>query len=140
MGHPAFWASDWFAAPEWVGLGKYSCDNVVLHGNLTNRATTGADWETGLSMRVRDLRNGFVGGNLELRFRATAFNPARNHDKSVTIVVDMLNEAKVIGTGTIGPFIVEEGGSESAETKIVLPMTDLRDATKVRLTVTTKDE
>jgi len=46
----------------------------------------------------------------------------------------------VIGTGTIGPFIVEEGGSESAETKIVLPMTDLRDATKVRLTVTTKDE
>jgi hypothetical protein len=106
-GDRRLWGKGWLQDASWLGLGMFTCDNVALHGAFTGRRRIVGKWLSGLRMKIVQGHNGKV----EVKLRAFAYNPPQNHDKSVLIRIEILKEASVAGTGTIGPFTAEDDGN-----------------------------
>jgi hypothetical protein len=127
---------NWFTAPEYEALGKYSCDGVLFHGNFTDKART--TWVPGIEMKAK---NG-TGNTVEVTIRLHLFNPSDNHDKEVTVVLEVLNGTEVAATNRIGPKDVEDKNHDyPITTTMIVPADSLKQdpMTKLRITLTTKD-
>ena len=88
-------------------------------------------------MRAMELRE----GKLQVTILLRLFNPSHNHDKLVTVLLEVLDGAEVVARTTLGPIEVEEGDTKSKSFPFVIPTAVLKieEAMKMRLTVTTKD-
>ena len=125
----------WHEGPDYKALGKYTCDGVALRGDpdkKTNEVTTG------LAMRAREL----PGDKLEVTIGFWLLNPSRNHDKLVTMIVEVLDGAEVVARTTLGPMEVEDKGHTQARSfPFVMPTAVIKnEAMRIRLTMTTKDD
>ena len=125
----------WHEGPDYKALGKYTCDGVALRGDPDRKTKEVA---TGLAMRAREL----PGDKLEVTIGLWLLNPSHNHDKLVTILVEVLDGAEVVARTTLGPIEVEDKGHAQARTfPFVIPTAVIKtDAMKMRLTMTTKDD
>ncbi len=133
----SLWADGgWFSTPEYHALGQSTCDGVSLRGNYKKRSDT---WDPGLEMATREAR----GGKVEVKVRATVTNPPHNHDKKVTILIEVLNGEDLVEAATIGPLEAEDNGNDvKGQTTLVLPPGALKTdpMTRLRITVTAKDD
>jgi hypothetical protein len=129
-------SSDWFEVPEYKELGKYSCEGIAFHGNLSK---DGNDWDSGLSMRVRPRPE----NRAEVTIRIRLLNPRHNHDKTVTMQLEVMNGTDVVATRKMGPLDVEDKGHAfTSETTMTLPLDILKSdpITKLRITMTAEDD
>lgn len=127
---------DWFDVPEYKQLGKFSCEGVVFHGNVSK---DGSEWESGLAMRVRLQPD----NRAEVTIRVKLLNPRHNHDKSVTILMEVLNGTEVAASRKLGPLDVEDKGHAfTSETRITVPLDALKTdpMTKLRITMTATND
>jgi len=126
----------WFSVREYRDLGEYSCDGVWLRAN--NRKN-GSAWDAGLQMTARGVRDGKV----EVRIKASITNPPRNHDKIVTVMLQILNGDRVVQNAVIGPVSARDNNNDvSKAVTLLLPADALKTdpMTRLRLTVTTQDD
>jgi len=122
--------------PEYEALGKYSCDGVLFHGNFTNKARTA--WVPGVEMKAQNGTGGTAAVTIQLHF----FNPSHNHDKDLTVVLEVLNGTEVVISNKVGPKDVEDKNHDyPITTTMIVPADALKQdpMTKLRITVTTKD-
>ena len=89
-------------------------------------------------MRAREL----PGDKLEVTIGLWLLNPSHNHDKLVTILVEVLDDAEVVARTTLGPMKVEDKGHTQARSfPFVMPTAVIKtEAMRMRLTMTTKDD
>jgi len=89
-------------------------------------------------MRARELS----GDRLEVTIGLWLLNPSRNHDKLVTILVEVLDDAEVVARTTLGPMEVEDKGHTQARSfPFVMPTAVIKNAAmRMRLTMTTRDD
>jgi len=125
----------WHEGPDYKALGKYTCDGIALRG-ATDKQTNEA--ATGLAMRAREIS----GDKLEVTIGLWLLNPSRNHDKLVTILVEVLDDAEVVARTTLGPMEVEDKGHTQARSfPFVMPTAVIKNAAmRMRLTMTTRDD
>lgn len=125
----------WHEGPDYKALGKYTCDGVALRGDPDK---TTKEVATGLAMRAREL----PGDKLEVTIGLWLLNPSRNHDKLVTILVEVLDGAEVVARTTLGPMEVEDKGHAQARSfPFVIPTAVIKtEPMKMRMTMTTKDD
>ena len=90
-------------------------------------------------MRAREIS----GDKLEVTIGLWLLNPSRNHDKLVTILVEVLDDAEVVARTTLGP----DGGrrqrahAEPGRFPFVMPTAVIKNAAmRMRLTMTTRDD
>ena len=133
----SIWGStSWHEGPDYKALGKYTCDGIALRGDPDKKTNEAA---TGLAMRAREL----PGGKLELTVGLWLLNPSHNHDKLVTVFLEVLDGAEVVASTTFGPIEIEDKGrARPVSFPFVIPTAVLKaePAMKMRLTVTTKDD
>jgi hypothetical protein len=89
----------WHEGPDYKALGKYRCDGIALRGDPDRNTKEVA---TGLAMRAKEL----PGGKLEVTIGLWLLNPSHNHDKLVTLLVEVLDGAEVVASTTLGPIEV----------------------------------
>ena len=94
---------------------------------------------TGLALRAKGLPDG---SSLEVTIGLWLLNPRHNHDKLVTVIVEVLDGAEVVAHTTLGPMEVEDKGHTQARSfNFVMPTAVIKtDAMRMRLTMTTKDD
>ena len=133
----SIWGStSWHEGPDYKALGKYTCDGIALRGDPDKKTNEAA---TGLAMRAKEL----PGGKLEVTVGLWLFNPSHNHDKLVTLFLEVLDGAEVVASTTLGPIEVEDKGrARQVSFPFVMPTAVLKaePAMKMRLTMTTKDD
>ena len=125
----------WHEGPDYKALGKYTCDGVALRGDPDPKTKEAA---TGLALRAREL----PGGKLEVTIGFWLLNPSHNHDKRITVFLEVLDGAEVVAHTTLGPIEVEDKGhTKPVSFPFVIPTAVLttEQAMKMRLTVTAKD-
>lgn len=124
----------WHEGPDYKALGQFTCDGVALRGD-PDRQTKAAT--TGLAMRAREIPD----GKLEVTIGLWLLNPARNHDKLVTILVEVLDGADVVAHTTRDKIEVEDKGhARAASFPFVMPTAAIKtEGMKIRLTMSTKD-
>jgi len=128
-------SSEWFTSDEYHDLGKYRCDGLSLRQDYDAEKGT---WESGLSVKPQELES----GDVETRVRLSVFNPKHNHDKLVTVTLEVRNGEKVVGMATIGPWKVEDKGRENTNKgTIIIPASELstNPTTALRITVSAQD-
>jgi len=126
----------WHEGPDYKALGQYTCDGIALRGDPDRKTNEAA---TGLAMRAKEL----PGGKLEITIGLWLLNPSHNHDKLVTVFLEVLDGAEVVARTTLGPIEVEDKGrTRPVSFPFVIPTAVLKTdrAMKMRLTVTTKDD
>jgi hypothetical protein len=126
----------WFAVKEYRDLGEYSCDGVSLRAN--NRKD-GSVWDAGLQMTAR----GTTDGKVEVKIRASITNPPHNHDKIVTVMLQILNGDQVVENAVIGPVGAEDNNNNvNKSVTLILPADVLKTdpMTRLRLTMTTQED
>ena len=126
----------WHEGPDYKGLGKYTCDGIALRGDIDPKTKENT---TGIAMKARSIGQ----GRLEVTVGLWLFNPKNNHDKSVTLLLEVLDGSKVVAQTTFNSISVEDKGRATARSfPFVVPMDVLKDppAMKMRLTMTTKDD
>jgi hypothetical protein len=127
---------DWFSIEEYRELGKFTCDGVSLR-----RPDVGLikkPWKSGLELAAR-LKDA---GTVEVRVRLNVYNPAANHDKSVTVVIELLDGAVMLQSWTVGPLKVEDKGTGvKGYTALLVPLDRLirQPFLSLRLTVMARD-
>jgi hypothetical protein len=124
----------WHEGPDYQGIGKFTCDGVALRGD-PDRQTKAA--RTGLAMKAREISD----GKLEVTLGLWLLNPARNHDKLVTILVEVLDGAEVVAHTTLDKIEIEDKGHARAGSfPFVMPTAAIKsEGMKMRLTMTTRD-
>ncbi len=126
---------DWFTVDEYRELAEFTCDGVSLTGAYDRWTKTTAP---GLELAAKIDREGVV----EIKVRVTIWNPPNNHDKSVTVVIELLDGTTTVRTATAGPISIEEGHPvKSAQTSFTIPLELLQRQPPLglRLTVMVKD-
>ena len=126
---------EWFSVDEYHDLGKFTCDGVALRSKPIDRK---GKWRSGLAMAARSLSEDRV----EVRIRATAYNPRGNHDKLVRLHFEVLNGEDVLTAGTMAPIRCPDSRDpEDGELTLVLPAASLRlkPVTRLRITMATED-
>jgi hypothetical protein len=111
----------WFDNPEYRALGQNTCDGVALQ----------------IQMRAKALS----ADNLEVGIRVYLWNPRHNHDKAVTLILELLTDPP-IPPMVIGPMRKEDnGGTDSWRNTFTVPIRALSTdpQTPLRITMTTKD-
>ncbi len=121
----------WFTTPEWWELGKFSCDGVGLRAGNDRKKK----WDEGLEMRVHDL----PGGNVEVRMRVGVRNPRNNHDKMVSLYIEVLNGDEHVASESLRIQAEGDGDVHDAKLKWLIPTSSLRPTTKLRITMKTED-
>lgn len=134
---PKYVKSGWFSVPEWYDLGKYAVDGVSLRSSVS-KGFVGADkgvWEQpGLEMKVKPGPT-----KVEITIEATVNSRKFIHDKVVTVVFDVLNEAGgAMATASV-TFKVEEKAENDGRVKFELTPEQVAAAKGLRLTVSTVD-
>ena len=121
--------------PEWYALGRYTCDGVSLREEVTSR---GRQWEEP-GLRVQELRS--VPSGFEVTLEATLYNPKTNHDKLVTLSVDVLDgDNAIIATGSrVQKTPADSKSGNNADVVFLFSKEELRRVAKLRLTLSTKD-
>ncbi len=79
----------------------------------------------------------------EVTIRVKLLNPRHNHDKSVTILMEVLNGTEVAASRKLGPLDVEDKGHAfTSETRITVPLDALKTdpMTKLRITMTATND
>ena len=125
----------WFTTPEYHDLGEYSCDGVWLRANYRKHLDA---WDSGLQMTARDVAHGKV----EVRVKVSITDPSHNHDKIVTVMLQIRNGEQVVQNAVIGPISVEDNNNDVGKAvTLTLPADALKTdpMTRLRLTVTTQD-
>ena len=126
----------WHEGPDYKALGKYTVDGISLRGNIDPKTKeTGA----GIAMQAREVGNGI----LEVTVGLWLFNPKNNHDKRVTVLLDVLDGSQVVAHATSNSLEIEDKGRPRFEKfSFTMPVNVLKaePAMKMRLTVTTKDD
>ncbi len=129
----------WFDAPEYIALGQYTCDGVALRRNFYGwHNAWKAGWDSGIAMRAREGK----GGALDVAVRVSLVNPKHNHDKAITLFLEVLNDTRVVTSVAVGPVPVKDDGMSRDETvKLTVPIGALQadPPTTLRITMTTKD-
>lgn len=126
----------WFSTPDYHALGKLTFGGVALRANHSKRRGT---WDSGLDMSARERRDGMI----EVKVRATVNNPSDNHDRRITVRLDVVNGGRPVQSGTIGPFEAEDNGNDvSGQTTLAIRRDDLMTSpmTRLRLTLTAEED
>jgi hypothetical protein len=126
----------WFEGPDYIGLSKYSCDGVFLRGDVDGKTH---EPTTGIAMHARELK----GGQLEVTVGLSFLNPSHNHDKLVTVFLEIIDASHKVVETTFGPISVEDKGhAQHFSFPIVMPVSAVKDdgSMKMRLTVSTRDD
>ena len=126
----------WHEGPDYKALGKYTCDGIALRGDPDKTDKRNRN-------RARDAGQGdFPEAELEVTIGLWLLNPSHNHDKLVTILVEVLDGAEVVARTTLGPMEVEDKGHTQARSfPFVMPTAVIKNAAmRMRLTMTTKDD
>jgi len=121
----------WFTLHEWWELGRFTCDGVGLRGGNDRKKK----WDEGLEMRVHDL----PGGNLEVRMRVGVRNPRNNHDKIVSVFLEVLNGEDLVASDSLRIQAEDDGDVHDAKLKWTIPTSSLRPTTKLRITMKTEN-
>jgi hypothetical protein len=123
---------DWFTVPEYQQLGKFRCDGVSLRGDTDRKH----EWDSGLYMSARELPDGGV----DVGIWAKVFNPRQNHDKLVTLFLEVVNGETVSAKVAMPPIKVRDRAEpEDGKASLLLPASALLPTTKLRITVTTQN-
>jgi len=121
--------------PEWYALGRYTCDGVSLRQEVVSR---GREWEEP-GLRIHELRT--VPSGIEVTIEATLYNPRANHDKLVTLAFEILAEdERVIATSSKTQKASDNSKSgNNADVMFLFSTAEVKQAVRLRLTVSTKD-
>jgi len=129
------WKSGTFTTAEYYALGKFSCDGLFFRNGNRN-----GSWNTGLLMKVKP-----KGATTEVTMIAEVTNPGTVHDKTATLLFEVLNGEEVIGTSTIRIKAKMNWRGRMAdydgETTFSVPTVALKQdpVTQLRITMTTQD-
>lgn len=129
----------WVYLPEWLELGKFTCDGVALKGEndegfFWDRPTT-KRWDSGLKVKTQALPN----NNVEVRFRVSVNNPQHNHDKMVSVRIEIVNGDEIVALEPARIKAKDNGDGHAALLKTVISRVAITPTTKLRITVTTQD-
>ena len=127
--------TSWHEGPDYKALGKYTCDGVALRATRTKRPEKSQP-------DSRCAPGNFPEASWKSPSGCGCSTLLDNHDKLVTILVDVLDGAEVVACTTLGPIEVEDKGHTQARTfPFVIPTSVIKtEAMKIRLTMTTKDD
>lgn len=129
------WKSGTFTTAEYYALGKFSCDGLFFRNG--NRH---GPWNTGLLMKVKP-----KGATTEVTMIAEVTNPGNVHDKTVTLLFEVLNGEEIVKTATIKIKANRNWRGKmqdyDGETTFTVPTAALTKdpVTKMRITMTTQD-
>jgi hypothetical protein len=120
---------EWFSLDEYRDLSKFTCDGVLLRGNMDSKSKI---MDPGLEFAVTERPDGIL-----VKARVSVWNPPRNHDKSVTVVLEVLAGTNPMRQATIGPLDAEAGHSpQQGETKFIVHPLLMAQELTLRLTMT----
>lgn len=127
----------WVSLPEWVELGKFTCDGVALKGDRDESfywdRLNAEHWYPGLKMKMQQLANGNVGIDLQVRVN----NPKHNEDKIVNVRVEIVNGVEVVAAEQARIKAKDNGKANDALLTAVFPRASIRPTTNLRITMTT---
>lgn len=119
----SLWNRGWVNVPEYMDLGQYRCEGVSLQ-----------------RMQMAVKTNKAEPALVSLRY--WVYNPAHNHDKAVTIAIELLDGTNPVHTARVRPLKVEDKGTGKENlTVLQIPMEFLsrQPALTLRITVSAKD-
>ncbi len=120
---------EWFTLDEYRDLSRFTCDGVLLRGNVNYKSKI---IDPGLEFAVTERPDGIL-----VKARVSVWNPPRNHDKSVTVVLEVMAGTNSMRQATIGPLDAEEGHSpQQGETKFIVHPLLMPQELTLRLTMT----
>lgn len=141
----------WFTHPEWIALGKYTCDGVSLRVGLPqmNRFRDPADLTSdeellrprpAIKMKVQPKKDK-NSSELELTFEFAVINPKANHDKIVSILIELLDSNGAAIQVASLEIKARDNAFQTEPEAVKVPMNDsnLKIIQKMRLTVTTEN-
>jgi hypothetical protein len=132
---PLSWdGKTWMSRPDYRALGDARCDAITFRRNY-KRAT--GEWEPALSLAILRAEGGFV----DLFVRLTAHNPNDGIDKKVQVIVEVLQNGRVVGASRMA--IGADADRENTGRTAVRLRPDLLSpisAVTLRFTVTTHYE
>ena len=121
----------WWVIDEYKKIGKFTCDGVSIRRDYSNRKQ---NWVPGLELSVRTKGPDLV----QVKARVSIYNPEHNHDKAVTVLLEVLDGDQVVQTATVGPILAKDNGGEEDERASMLVPTELlrkQPSPTLRLTV-----
>jgi hypothetical protein len=122
---------EWFTTDDYLQLSRFTCDGVRLSGAVD---ASGRTTKPGLLFAARLRPDGLE----EIKIRVLVWNPPHNKDKSVTVVLEVLEGEFMRRRVTIGPLDVEEGHTpQHGESSLLFPLDMLREPLTLRVTLTT---
>lgn len=127
----------WFTDPEYHDLGKYTCDGISLT-DPTDRSkrTYEGQWDSGLFMSARELPDGTV----DLGIRVKVTNPKNNHDKLVDLAFEIMKGDEVLASASMKQIKIEEKSyGDDGKLTMLLPVSAVLSATKLRITMTVQN-
>ena len=132
----ALWGDGgWFAVDDYKKLGRFTCEGVSIRRDYSHRGQT---WDAGLELAARVKSPGVV----QVKARVSVYNPKHNHDKAVTVLLEIMDGDQVLRTATVGPIKIEDnGGEEDERASLLVPMELLakKPSPTLRLTVIAKN-
>ena len=126
---------DWFSVDDYKDLGRFTCEGVSIRREYSHRRQT---WDSGLELAARVKSPGVV----QVRARVSVYNPKDNHDKVVTVLLEIMDGDQVLKSATVGPVKIEDnGGEEDERVALLVPMELLekQPSPTLRLTVVAKN-
>ncbi len=115
----ALWGNGhWFAVDEYKKLGRFSCDGVSIRRDYNHRKQT---WDPGLELAVRVKSRDLV----QVKARVSIYNPKHNHDKAVTVLLEIMDGDQVLQAATVGPIKAADDGDEEDETASLMMPAEL---------------
>jgi len=124
----------WFTVAEYHALGQSTCDGVALRQYV--RGGHGR-WDPGLLMWAKAVSADL----LEVSLSVSVWNPLNNHDKAVTLVLEVLSDPPLAAI-VIGPLHKKDNGmSQAWRRTFTVPIHALSSdpQTPMRITMSTKD-
>lgn len=129
----------WIAIPAYFNLGRFTCDGVSLRGEkddgfFWDRPKT-ETWRSGLTMKVRAIPD----NKAEVQMVLSVHNPHHNHDKLVTLHVEIANGDVVVASEAVTIKAKDDGDDHNEKTKTVIPAGAITPTTQIRITMTTQN-
>ena len=124
---------EWFSVPAYHALGEDAYDKVLIRRRHNDKDGT---WESGLEMAAA-----LKGTDTVLvRMRLTVLNPKGSHDKTVTVLVELMQGDATVQKANL-KMDVESKEEKSKEATFLLPMDLLssQPALSLRLTMRTEN-
>lgn len=132
----ALWGNgDWFAVDDYKNLGRFTCEGVSIRREYNQRRQT---WDPGLELAVHVKSPGVV----QVKARVSVYNPEHNHDKAVTVLLEIMDGDQVFRTATVGPIKIEDDGEKDERATLLVPteLLEKQPSPTLRLTVVAKND